>query len=251
MATTFWDLLDDIDGLCSAFSAIERSLTEKQRDHLRELFLSLEGEPSERHGNNVVKSRTRVSCSRIGALLTTNFGGVGAKDHMSWVGVLTKQADGRERWVMRPEIREALIRLNWFGPRPVQFDPTPEPSIVVADRQTDLEDRAARFALVEVRTEQVAFRKAVFKACNGRCVISGNSVPEVLEAAHLKGRSWRGGHNSAQDGLLLRRDLHALYDNSLLTIEEDWRVGFDESIASHYPEFFGKIASLPTSTALR
>lgn len=243
--TTFENLLDDIDGLCRAFSAIKPLLTAKQRDHLQELFLSPDGEPSERVGRNVVKSRTRMSCSKIGGHLTRYFEGVGARDHMMWIGFIQPQSDGRERWVMRPPIRGALTRLNWFGPGAIQSDPAPESIVASADQHTDIEARAERFALIKVRTEQTTFRKAVFKACGGRCLISGNPVLAVLEAAHLKGRSWQEGHNSAQDGILLRRDLHALYDNALLTIEGDGSVEFDESIASHYPEFLGKVVLLP------
>lgn len=73
-------------------------------------------------------------------------------------------------------------------------------------------DRVARYMNVEVRPEQQFFRKAVYEAYDGRCAISGCDIPEALEAAHLRGRNWRDGQNNASDGILLRRDLHALYD---------------------------------------
>jgi len=97
-----------------------------------------------------------------------------------------------------------------------------------------LEVRAARFASVEVRPDQTAFRREVFMAYNGRCAISGCDVKEALDAAHIMGRSWREGHNRAGDGLLLRKDLHALYDNKLLTINEAGVVEIHASIQKHY-----------------
>lgn len=100
----------------------------------------------------------------------------------------------------------------------------------------DLEQRAARFAQVEVRPQQAVFRLAVFRACDGCCVISGCNVPEALEAAHLLGRDWRQGHNSASDGILLRRDLHTLYDRGLLRITETGLVELDEHVVGHYAE---------------
>lgn len=100
--------------------------------------------------------------------------------------------------------------------------------------KTPLEERAKKFAQVEVRPEQVAFRRAVFIACAGMCVISRCAVEVALDAAHRKGRDWRLGHNSAKDGYLLRKDLHALYDADLLTISEDGRVSFDKAVAGHY-----------------
>lgn len=102
--------------------------------------------------------------------------------------------------------------------------------------------RAARFAQVQVRTEQPAFRAAVFESFGGRCAISGCSVPEALEAAHRHGRSWREGDNAASDGILLRRDLHTLYDRGLLRIAEDGAVTLDECLRDHYSSFSGVTA---------
>lgn len=104
-------------------------------------------------------------------------------------------------------------------------------------RERDLKAREARFASVQVRPEQAAFRIAIFRACLGRCVVSGCDVPEAVEAAHLKGRNWREGHNSPDDGILLRRDLHALYDRGLLEILKDGTVKVSEIISHAYGEF--------------
>ncbi|WP_255284189.1 HNH endonuclease [Hydrogenophaga pseudoflava] len=115
---------------------------------------------------------------------------------------------------------------------------------VFQDQETDpqsssFEERVARFAQVEVRPQQQAFRDAVFRACGGRCVVSGCEVPEALEAAHIFGRDWRKGENSAEDGILLRRDLHALYDRGLLTIQESGAVELDPKVRPHYKVFDG------------
>jgi hypothetical protein len=71
---------------------------------------------------------------------------------------------------------------------------------------------------VESCPEQAAFRERVGNAWNWRCAITGESVREVLEAAHLPGSSWRAGNNAALDGILLRADLHRLLDAGLLQI---------------------------------
>jgi len=103
----------------------------------------------------------------------------------------------------------------------------------------DLESRADRFVIVEVRPDQAAFRRRVYFACEGRCVISGCDVHTALDAAHRHGRSWRLGHNSASDGFLLRKDLHALYDSKLLWITDEGNVGLDLSVLEHYKQFDG------------
>ena len=120
--------------------------------------------------------------------------------------------------------------------------PTPAPALT-PESTNDLEQRAARFAQVEVRTQQAAFRLAVFRACGGRCIVSGCAVPEALEAAHLDGRDWRAGHNAAEDGILLRRDLHTLYDRGLLTIDADGRVALDTRVRDYYEELHGAKAT--------
>lgn len=117
---------------------------------------------------------------------------------------------------------------------------------------TDLELRAARFAQVEVRTQQAAFRLAVFRACEGRCVVTGCDVPEALEAAHLTGRDWRAGQNAAADGILLRRDLHTLYDKGLLVIGEAGQVEFASRVREHYSQWHGsQVAHTREPTASR
>jgi hypothetical protein len=100
-------------------------------------------------------------------------------------------------------------------------------------------ERMARFVSREARPDQAAFRRKVFEACGERCVISGCNVVEVLDAAHKKGLDWRK-HNKAEDGYLMRKDLHALYDNDLLTIKANGTITLHESVVAEYGQFSGK-----------
>lgn len=104
-------------------------------------------------------------------------------------------------------------------------------------RMDDFEERVARFARVQVRTEQAAFREAVFRLFNGRCVVTGCAVPEALEAAHISGRDWKAGDNAVSDGLLMRRDIHALYDRGLLSISATGEIAVDASINAEYGSY--------------
>ncbi len=106
-------------------------------------------------------------------------------------------------------------------------------------------ERERRFTQTEVRVQQSAFRRVVFLACNGCCVVSGCDVPEALEAAHLLGRDWRVGHNEASDGILLRRDLHAMYDAGLLMISETGEVTVDDAVRHAYGDCDGRIVRMP------
>lgn len=102
-----------------------------------------------------------------------------------------------------------------------------------------IEARATKFCSVEIRPEQALFRRKLFIAYNGRCVITGCSVVQALDAAHRHGCKWREGHNTIQDGLLLRKDLHALYDAGLLRISDNGYVQLLEGALEHYPELDG------------
>lgn len=86
----------------------------------------------------------------------------------------------------------------------------------------DIEMPDAKTSTTERRPNQDAFRKGVMKAWDGKCAITNCSVPEVLEAAHLHGEgSWRNSNDPNRDGVLLRVDLHRLFDSSLLSINTD------------------------------
>jgi predicted restriction endonuclease len=62
-----------------------------------------------------------------------------------------------------------------------------------------------------VRRGQPAFRRRLLAAYEGTCCISGWAPEAVLEAAHIQEHS-KAGLNSMANGLLLRSDLHALFD---------------------------------------
>jgi hypothetical protein len=113
-----------------------------------------------------------------------------------------------------------------------------------------LEQRASRFARQEVRPQQAAFRKRVFLAYKGVCAISGCAVSKALDAAHLVGRDWRKGHNQASDGILLRRDLHALYDAGLLTVDRQGLVSMAPEAKTHYSAHEGFRVAMATANSI-
>jgi hypothetical protein len=67
------------------------------------------------------------------------------------------------------------------------------------------------------RSKQGSFRAALLQAFGGRCCISGYDAPDALEAAHIVGVA-EGGTDAPENGLLLRVDLHRLFDLGLLQI---------------------------------
>jgi putative restriction endonuclease len=77
-----------------------------------------------------------------------------------------------------------------------------------------------REALTKVRVGQGAVRALVTQAYDKRCAISGEKTLPVLEAAHIQPFA-QAGPNSVGNGLLLRSDLHKLFDKHYITIDAD------------------------------
>jgi putative restriction endonuclease len=87
--------------------------------------------------------------------------------------------------------------------------------------------------LTRARLGQGAFRVLVTEAYERRCSISGERTLPVLEAAHIKPYAKSGPH-LISNGLLLRSDLHILFDDGYLTVTEDMKVEVSKSIKEKF-----------------
>lgn len=85
----------------------------------------------------------------------------------------------------------------------------------VVDTNRDTRERT--LAEVAVRRGQPAFRKALLTAYDRKCAVTGSTTEQVLEAPHIF--PYRGEHtNVTENGLLLRSDIHTLFDLFHVTI---------------------------------
>jgi predicted restriction endonuclease len=82
----------------------------------------------------------------------------------------------------------------------------------------DQDERVAALQSVKLRRGQAAFRSELLVHFQRRCVFSDCSVEEILEAAHIHPYRGTKDHH-VENGLLLRADLHTLFDLSLLAID--------------------------------
>jgi putative restriction endonuclease len=92
----------------------------------------------------------------------------------------------------------------------------------------------------------------VTEAYDYRCAITGERTLPVLEASHIKPYSKSGPHR-VDNGLLLRADLHILFDLGFMTITNDYRVEVSQRIREEYEngrEYYAmsgkKLAVLPS-----
>ena len=68
------------------------------------------------------------------------------------------------------------------------------------------------------RPNQAKFRHDVLAACQ-RCIITNVTMPEVLEAAHIKPFKYNG-EDTIANGFAMRTDIHTLFDAGHLRISE-------------------------------
>lgn len=83
------------------------------------------------------------------------------------------------------------------------------------------------------RLGQGSFRALVTNAYSKRCAMTGERTLPVLEAAHIKSYAESGPH-SIRNGLLLRADLHKLFDRQYITITPDLKIEVSKRIHEEY-----------------
>ncbi|WP_255657552.1 HNH endonuclease [Actinoplanes sp. L3-i22] len=99
-------------------------------------------------------------------------------------------------------VAESLdLTQSWHRPGPVYGDPR----------------------LVPQRMGQQSFKAVVLNAYRGRCAITGDRIRPVLQAAHIRPLP-AGGEHRLDNGLLLRSDMHTLYDKGYLGIDPQHRL---------------------------
>lgn len=85
------------------------------------------------------------------------------------------------------------------------------------------------WAQVRRRQGQPSFRRKLIRAYDGRCAISGCPLQDLLEAAHI--RPYLGAEtNITPNGLLLRADIHTLFDLGLISIATDHSILVSEKL---------------------
>lgn len=77
--------------------------------------------------------------------------------------------------------------------------------------------------LAPKRLGQRAFQAVVLRAYARRCAVTGDRIRPVLEAAHIRPLAL-GGEHRLDNGLLLRSDVHTLYDRGYLSVDPKHRL---------------------------
>jgi len=136
----------------------------------------------------------------------------------------------------------------------------------IANNETEISDRIHDFFSLEdikderkrstiscvIRPEQRKFRESLLKAYNKRCAITNCDVEEALEAAHIYPYNRGIQFNRASNGLLLRVDIHELFERYLLGIDpRTKKILIAPNLVNSYGKLAGKRIYIPENPALR
>lgn len=158
---------------------------------------------------------------------------------VSGAGYDLSEGEGRRIW---EECRERAVR-------------TATPPLVAAAHEPE-DARYGEAQLVRPRLGQGTFRVGVTGAYGGACAVSREHSLPVLEAAHIRPYADDGTHDVA-NGLLLRADIHRLFDAGYVTVTPDNRFVVSRRLAQEwengkaYYEMEGRAIALPAHAADR
>ena len=127
-------------------------------------------------------------------------------------GYDTSEVRGNEIWI---QVQDRLTQLKVAAPALEEDHRTGTPQIVLP------------------RLAQGLFRVHVTDAYNRRCAFTGSPVLHVLDAAHIKPFA-QSGPNSIHNGILLRQDVHTLFDRGYITITPEYRTEVSKRIKEEF-----------------
>ncbi|HEV2857951.1 MAG TPA: HNH endonuclease [Solirubrobacterales bacterium] len=117
-----------------------------------------------------------------------------------------------------------LARVSGWKDGVFLLELTHDPDAAEAPGETEpwrppVDDTRERVRADVVRRQgQAAFRLKLLKAYRGRCALTASNAPQALQAAHITPYAGAAS-DKTQNGLLLRADIHALFDLGLLAVD--------------------------------
>jgi len=116
--------------------------------------------------------------------------------------------------------------------------------------------RFGRGRVVHPRLGQGGFRLAVADAYGKACAVTTEHSLPVLEAAHIR-RYSDGGAHEVRNGILLRSDVHRLFDGGYVTVTPEYRFQVSDELRDSwqngraYYQLRGQPIAVPASPADR
>jgi putative restriction endonuclease len=110
--------------------------------------------------------------------------------------------------------------------------------------------------LAPYRLGQQAFKAVVLDAYHRKCAITGTHISPVLQAAHVRPVS-EGGEHRLDNGLLLRSDVHTMFDRGYVGVDPQYRLWVSPRLREEFgngEQFYakaGQVIELPARQADR
>lgn len=153
-----------------------------------------------------------------------------------WVGLegVLPASDLRALCV-EPASQNSIRELRWDDFQQAVNAVVPGRPLTIVAATTDQIAGGHVIRPVRVRLGQPAFRAKLLGKYGMNCAFSGPAPKEVLEACHLYSYAEVGQHED-EGGMLLRRDLHKLFDEGLVAIDSKGVIDVVQEIR-HYPPY--------------
>ncbi|MBU1220949.1 HNH endonuclease [Myxococcota bacterium] len=121
---------------------------------------------------------------------------------------------------------------TWFTPENADLEIPPElglikyfnRDVILVDGPRRTHSQKLMFSAVDPRkrtpqkTGRDNFTNSVFRAYNGKCAVTGETHPGILKAVYIQPRV-NEDSDHVQNGILLRRDFAALFEDGLISID--------------------------------
>ena len=120
----------------------------------------------------------------------------------------------------------------------------------VSYEMAEVQARYGAPTLITPRLGQGAFRVAVTEAYGRQCAITDGKVLPALDAAHIRPYG-EGGFHTKSNGILLRKDVHSVFDAGYATVDKDYRFLVSKKVkevfnnGEEYLRLDGKVLRLP------
>jgi putative restriction endonuclease len=134
-----------------------------------------------------------------------------SRNIVSFKTYTTVDPEGSQLWEAAQPFMQGLFQENSLYTEAAE--PPPPPFITAGSPSGGWGEPA----LIRPRLGQGAFRIVVTDNYNRRCAVTGERTLPALDAAHIRPYAEHGQHEPS-NGLLLRRDIHSLFDRGYVTV---------------------------------
>lgn len=140
---------------------------------------------------------------------------------------------------LTPDLETA--RATWAGVTdPVGTKPAQRPCKVIDTLADEAERTIQRYATDVIARPGQALLRRTLLLVDRCCALTGEAMPMVLDAAHITAVA-NGGGDVYSNAILLRTDLHRLYDGGAFTLDENGLAHAEQSLSTYYKELLKNV----------